>query len=267
VHDGSILVGLVAAGPKKVGRIGMEASDSGIGEHSNDWLDRTLAAFTAHREKDTARAARLWQHAGDLVGTFAATDPRRAAACNNAGYGHLLAGKLDEAISLLQKAAMQWRLAEKWIEDAELPFLGRGSAFHFALASRNADALTRVGRHKYMTLARGAAAVTNAVLRRALRHNQRQGTFDAGTQRDIEALEAAFGVDCAEALPLKTATSNDTARPAQKSRFLMDRWPAIARQTRAELRPLVDAVYLTAGLNQPALESSAMLNTSSPNSL
>jgi hypothetical protein len=257
------LVGLVAAGPKKVGRIGMEASDSGIGEHSNDWLDRTLAAFTAHREKDKARAARLWQHAGDLVGTFAATDPRRAAACNNAGYGHLLTGKLDEATSLLQKAAMQWRLAETWIEDAELPFLGRGSAFHFALASRNADALTRVGRHKYITLARGAAAVTNAVLRRAMRQNQRQGMSSAEAQRDVEALEAAFGVGCAEAMPLKTATSNDAAQPAQKPRFLIDRWPAIAQQTRVELRPLIDAVYLTAGLNQSAFDSSSVPKTSS----
>jgi hypothetical protein len=110
-----------------------------------------------------------------------------------------------------------------------------------------------------MTLARGAAAVTNAVLRRALRHDQRQGTFDAGTRQDVEALEAAFGVGCAEALPLKTVTSNNTA---QKPRFLIDRWPAIAQQTRAELRPLIDAVYLTAGLNQPALDSSAMLNAS-----
>jgi hypothetical protein len=242
----------------------MKAADNGIDEHSSDWLDRTVAAFVAHSEKDMARAARLWQHAGDLAGAFAVADPRRAAACNNAGYGHLLAGKLDEATGLLQKAAMQWRLAEKWIEDAELPFLGRGSAFHFALASRHADALTRVGRHKYMTLARGAAAITNAVLRRAIRHDQRQATFDAGIQRDVEALEAAFGVDCAEALPLKTATSNDTVvQPAQEPRFLIDRWPAIAQQTRAELRPLIDAVYLTAGLNQFALDSGAIPKTSS----
>jgi hypothetical protein len=237
----------------------MEASDTGIGERSNDWLDRTLAAFMAHREKDTALAARLWQHASDMVGTFPANDPRRAAASNNAGYGHLLAGKLDEATSLLQKAAMQWRLAEKWIEDAELPFLGRGSAFHFALASRHAGALTRVGQHKYITLARGAAAVTNAVLRRAKPHDQRQETFGAEAQQDVEALEAAFGVDCAEALLLKTTILNDAAaRPAQMQRFLIDRWSAIARQTRAELRPLIDAVYLTAGLNQPALDSSAV---------
>jgi hypothetical protein len=60
-----------------------------------------------------------------------------------------------------------------------------------------------------------------------------------------------LGIDCAEALLLKHESSESNATlPSDELRFLHDRWPAVARQTRSEMRPFVDAAYLTAGLHR-----------------
>jgi hypothetical protein len=219
------------------------------GECSNDWLDCTLAAFAASREQDLVREVRLWRQAGELALSFAGDDPRRAAAYNNAGYGCLIAGERDEAASLLHKAKTHWHLAERWIEATEIPLVGHGTASHLTLASRHTDALVRIGRDKYLAIVRGGAAVTSALTRRLIGDAGRADVTEA-IRHDISALKAAFGIDCAEAMRLKTAASECAPPSARKRRILFDRWPAMARRTRPEMRPLIDAVYLTAGLHQ-----------------
>ena len=164
----------------------------------------------------------------------------------------MLAGEHREAVGFLENAAAHWRLAERWIEVAEVPLAGAGTAFHLSLASRHGETLTRIRRDKYIGICRGAAAITNAVARRLVPSHKISELDGADVQEDITALEFAFGIDCAEALLLKHEASerNATLR-TDELRFLHDRWPAVARQTRSEMRPFVDAAYLTAGLHRP----------------
>ena len=218
-------------------------------DHSNNWLACTLAAFAAGQELESARSARLWRQSSAFVLSFAENDPRRAAAYSNAGFGCLLEGKYNDAAGFLKNAAAHWRLAERWIEVSEIPLAG-GTTFHLSLASRHGETLTRIRRDKYLGICRGAAAITNAVARRLGASNKNSDTDGAAVREDIKALESAFGIDCAEALLLKhTASQRRTALRKGKLRFLHDRWRAVASQTRSEMRPLVDAAYLTAGLH------------------
>ena len=217
---------------------------------SNNWLACTLAAFAAGRELESAQSARLWRQSSYFVLPFAENDPRRAAAYSNAGFGCLLEEKYNHAVGFLQNAAAHWRLAERWIELSEIPLAG-GTAFHLSLASRHGETLTRIRRDKYLGICRGAAAITNAVARRLGASNKNSHTDGAAAQEDIKTLESAFGIDCAEALLLKhTASQHRIALLKGKLRFLHDRWRSVASQTRSEMRPLVDAVYLTAGLHR-----------------
>jgi len=210
-----------------------------------------LAAFAAERERELARSVGLWRQSADFVLSFADSDPRRAAAYSNAGFGCLLAGEHREAENFLQNAAANWRLAERRIEVAEVPLAGAGTAFHLSLASRHGETLTRIRRDKYIGICRGAAAITNAVARRLVQSHNISELNGADVQEDITALVSAFGIDCAEALLLKHESSeSDATLPSDELRFLHDRWPAVARQTRSEMRPFVDAAYLTAGLHR-----------------
>ena len=172
-------------------------------ERSNDWLSCTLAAFAADRERELARSVGLWRQSSDFVLSFADSDPRRATAYSNAGFGCLLAGQHREAAGFLENAAAHWRLAERWIEVAEIPLAGAGSAFHLSLASRHGETLTRIRRGKYIGICRGAAAITNAVARRLVSSHKISELNGTDVQDDITALESAFGIDCAEALLLK----------------------------------------------------------------
>jgi hypothetical protein len=220
-------------------------------ERSNDWLACTLAAFAADRERELARSVGLWRQSSDFVFSFPDSDPRRAAAFSNAGLACLLSGQYEEAAGFLENAAAHWRLAVSGIEVAEIPLAGAGSAFHLSLASRHGETLTRIRRDTYIGICRGAAAITNAVARRLGSNNRISKLNEADVQDDITALESAFGIDCAEALLLKhTASKGATALRVDELRFLYDRWPGVARQTRSEIRPFVDAAYLTAGLHR-----------------
>jgi hypothetical protein len=172
------------------------------------------------------------------------------AAYSNAGFGCLLEEKYNDAAGILQNAAAHWRLAERWIEVSEIPLVG-GTTFHLSLASRHGETLTRIRRDKYLGICRGAAAITNAVARRLGASNKNSDTDGAAAQEDIKTLESAFGIDCAEALLLKhTASQHRIALRKGKLRFLHDRWRSVASQTRSEMRLLVDAAYLTAGLHR-----------------
>ena len=161
-------------------------------EHSNDWLSCTLAAFAAERERELARSVGLWRQSADFVLSFADSDPRRAAAYSNAGFGCLLAGEHREAESFLQNAAAHWRLAERCIEVAEVPLAGAGTAFHLSLASRHGETLTRIRRDKYIGICRGAAAITNAVARRLVQSHKISESDGADIQEDITALRICF---------------------------------------------------------------------------
>lgn len=218
--------------------------------HSNNWLGCTLAAFEANRESEQARSACLLRQSSNFVLSFTENDPRRAAAYSNAGFGCFLVGRYGEAAGFLENAAAHWRLAERWIEVSEIPLTG-GAVAHLPLASRHVETLTCIRRDKYIGICRGAAAITNAVARRLAARNKVSAFNEAGVQEDITALEAAFGIDCAEALILKhPALRHHAALRKGKLRFLQDRWRAVACQTRPEIRPLVDAAYLTAGLHR-----------------
>ena len=123
----------------------------------------------------------------------------------------MLAGQHREAASFLENAAAHWRLAERWIEVAEVPLAGAGTAFHLSLASRHGETLTRIRRDNYIGICRGAAAITNAVARRLVSSHKISELNGTDVQDDITALESAFGIDCAEALLLKHEASESNA--------------------------------------------------------
>lgn len=208
------------------------------------WLSCTLSALKAVEDARYDAAKLCWQDAYASARRLPTADPRRAAALNNLGLGELATGHRQQAIETLSAARNQWRIVEAWVQRMDIPFTAGSSMFHFLLAANHPDAVAHLRRKKYLTLCAGAAAMTDAI------YDQANGnSFEPErTQKRIEAIQAAFGGDAAEARSLAELAS--LALPAKRTaefQSVEERWQSMTRNTVVEMRPLVDAAYLTVG--------------------
>ena len=221
----------------------LTASMSGFG---NRWLMSTLSASSAAKTSRAHLAPLLWQKAHAFSLQLSETDPRRAAALHNAGFAQLMLGDRQASRELFGAARQQWQSAEAWLRSADVPLAGHSSSFHLLLASKNSEALLRLRLGTYLRLCYGAASITAAVSQYFATHeNSREDTT-----KHICALRDAFGDDCAEARALELLESCETPDFSQITQPGLDeRWRGFFRNTSVEIRPLLDAVYLTAGLH------------------
>lgn len=209
------------------------------------WLSCTLSALRAVEESRYDAATPFWRDACASAARLSSDDPRRAAALHNLGLGQFIAGHRQHAIATLSAAQDQWRVVEAWVQQIDIPFTAGSSMFHFLLAANHPDAVAKLRRKKYLTLCAGAAAITNAAYDQA---SGRTAESDRA-QKHIQAIQAAFGEGAVEARSLaKFASLLPSVKQATKIQSMEERWRSMSRNTVIEMRPLVDAAYLTVGL-------------------
>jgi hypothetical protein len=221
----------------------LTASISGF---ENRWLASTLSAASAAKTSRAHLAPLLWQKAHAFSLQLSANDPRRAAALHNAGFAHLILGDRQTSLELFSAAHQQWQSAEAWLRSTDVPLAGHSSSFHLLLASKNSEALLRLRHGTYLRLCDGAASITTAISQYfTTNENSRNDTT-----KHIRALRDAFGDDCAEARTLELLESCEAPDFSEITQPSLDeRWRGLFRNTPVEIRPLLDAVYLTAGLH------------------
>lgn len=206
------------------------------------WLSLSLLALKALGESRYDNARSLWLKAYACANQLPADDPRRAAALNNVGFGDFIVGRAEQAATALGAAREAWRNVEAWVHKMELPSASSSSMFHFLLAAKHPETVAKLRKAKFLTLCAGAAAITKANLDRA------DARASADAQTHVSEIRAAFGEDAAEARAIaEDATQTPPPEQGVKVQSVEDRWLSIARNTAVEIRPLVDAVYLTAG--------------------
>lgn len=209
------------------------------------WLACTVAGLRAVEEARFDEAASFWRDGSAFANHLADVDPRRAAALNNLGLGELLAGCRDEAIAALRAAQYRWQQVETWVQEVDIPSTASSSMFHFLLAANHPDVLTRLRRKKYLTLCAGAAAITDSIYDQARDDNAESDR----TQIQTQAIQAAFGEEAAETRTLvHLAGSGSPAKRARIIKNTEEQWRSVSKNTVVEMRPLIDAAYLTVGL-------------------
>lgn len=215
------------------------------------WLSCTLSALKAVEESKYDDAASFWRDAYASADHLTSDDPRRAAALNNLGLSEFIAGHRQHAIAALSAAQDQWRIVEAWVQQVDIPFTAGSSMFHFLLAANHPDAVAKLRRKKYLTLCAGAAAITSA----AYDHASGNTSEPDRAHKHIRAIQAAFGEDAAEARSLAAfASLPSPAKQAPDIQSVEERWRSVSRNTVVEMRPLVDAAYLTVGLRPEYLK-------------
>jgi hypothetical protein len=213
---------------------------------ANRWLPCTLSASYAAKTSRIHLAPLFWQKAYAFSLQLPADDPRRASALHNAGFAHLIRGDRQTSLELFGGARRQWQRAEAWVRSADIPLTGHSSSFHMLLAAKNSEALLRLRRETYLKLCNGAASITEALSQ----HLESDANSHDDAPKHVRALRDAFGDECPEARALELLASRlapDSLPITQPS--LDDRWRGLFRSTPTEIRPLIDAVYLTAGLH------------------
>lgn len=215
------------------------------------WLSCTLAALRAIEDSRFDDAASLWRDACTFADRLPHDDARRAAALSNLGLSEFIAGRREQAIAALAAAQNHWQGVETWVEQVDIPSTASSSMFHFLLAANHPDVITRLRRKKYLTICAGAAAMTESI------HDQARGSnvgFDR-IQSQAQSIRCAFGEDAIEA---QTLDALATHRPVEKRSRLRnraeERWRSVSNNTVVEMRPLVDAAYLTIGLTPELLD-------------
>ena len=190
------------------------------------WLSSTLSALRAIAQSRYDDATSLWRDACAFADRLPNNDPRRAAALSNLGLSQFIAGDREQAVAALGAARDHWQIVEAWVQQVDIPSTASSSMFHFLLAANHPDALAQLRRKKYLTLCTGAAAITDSIYDYA-----REGTAEPDRMRKhIQSIQAAFGEDATEAKSVE------------------ERWRSVSKNTVVEMRPLVDAAYLTVGL-------------------
>jgi hypothetical protein len=215
------------------------------------WLSCTLSALRATEESRYDAARLFWRDACAFADRLPNNDPRRAAALNNLGLSQFAAGYRQHAIAVLSAARNHWQIVEAWVQQVDIPSTASSSMFHFLLAANHPDALARLRRKKYLTLCAGAAAITDAIYDQAT-----GGTSEPDrTQKHIQSIQAAFGEDAAEAQALVTlAAPPSPVKHGCTILSMEERWRSVSKNTVVEMRPLVDAAYLTVGLTSEYLD-------------
>jgi hypothetical protein len=212
------------------------------------WLAFTLDALRAAKASKLLSAAQLWERANGAASAFAAHDPRRAAALHNLALSEIIAARKSNALTTLAAAQRQWQAAQQWTSELDLPLSGRSTTFHLLLAAGNSEALLHLRREKYLNICVGAASITKSIVRYIGSKGDANNAL-TDLENDAEALQLAFG-KCAEAQSLKSmATPRPIQIGAAEGHYLDERWHAVSENTQIEMRPLIDAAYLMAGLH------------------
>lgn len=209
------------------------------------WLACTLAGLRAVEEARIDEAASFWRDSCAFADHLSDEDPRRAAARSNLGLGELIAGRHTQAIAALSAARTQWRNVEAWIQRVDIPSTASSSMFHFLLAANHPDVLTGLRRKKYLTLCAGAAALTDSIYDQVCADSAEP---DHALLR-AQTIQAAFGEDATGTRVLVDLTGGSL--PARRVRIVKSteaQWRSVAKNTVVEMRPLIDAAYLTVGL-------------------
>jgi hypothetical protein len=215
------------------------------------WLSCTLAGVRAIEDARFDEAALFWRDSCAFADHFVDDDPRRAAALNNLGLIEFIAGHRDQAISALSTARDQWQKVETWVQQVDIPSSASSSMFHFLLAANHPDVLQRLRREKYLTICSGAAAITEAIYDQARGNNAEPNRV----QKHAEAIQAAFGEDAAEAhTRVALAAPPSPEKRARVVKSAEEQWRSVSKNTVVEMRPLIDAAYLTIALKAEYLD-------------
>ena len=213
------------------------------------WLSCTLAGVRAIEDARFDEAALFWRDSCAFADHLPDDDPRRAAALNNLGLIEFIAGHRDQAMSALSTARDHWQKVETWVRQVDIPSSASSSMFHFLLAANHPDVLTRLRREKHLTICAGAAAITEAIYDQARGHNAEPDRV----QKHAEAIQAAFGEDAAEAhtrvaLAARLSPEKPPEKRARIVKSAEEQWRSVSKNTVVEMRPLIDAAYLTIAL-------------------
>src|SRR6185312_16149943 len=142
----------------------------------------------------------------------------------------------------------QWQAAQQWTSELDLPLSGRSTTFHLLLAAGNSEALLRIRREKYLNICAGAASITKSIIHYVDSKGDEIYPL-IELENYAEALQLAFG-KCAETQSLKNmAAPQPIQTGGVEEHYLDERWHAVSENTQVEIRPLVDAAYLMAGLH------------------
>lgn len=215
----------------------------------DSWQLCTVAGFRAANFGQRMEAAGYWFEATQFTAEFARADPRRATAAHNAAVASLIEQRYENALGYFSTARDLWLAAPSWIEAIDIPLAGRGSIFHFQLASKHCDALVIARRQRYVTLCRGAASITN-LLTQLTQSWMRVAAFnDTSFDTALSALGAAFGEACPEFQLMSQVRNGSGPFQIVPNQSLFDRWERDAAQPHDQSRELFAAIYLTAGLH------------------
>lgn len=217
---------------------------------TSDWERCTRDGFASwpHGRRDTA--ATYWLKARDAASVFADSDPRRAAAFNNAALALSMLGQINEAREHFETAQSVWIAALNALELFEPPLTGRGSVFHIRLAARHAKAFEDVHRQTLKTLLHGAQALTDYNLHMTTARDVQNLAVTALFSPWIAAVEKAFGVESAEAAAITLAARGPSLEhePDQtgRRRFMFERWRDDQTTASQDLLAILAAAHLTA---------------------
>jgi hypothetical protein len=161
---------------------------------AREWLNLTRAGLEALAQADQREAAALWVRAAAVASRSDISQPRRAAAQNNAGVSHLICSQGHEARRAFFRARRHWANARSGLR-AEPPLAGAGSSvFHLQLTMHHHDAFAGLQRRRSERHCRAAHGIV--VLNACQAAGARPG------KHDLDALAGhladAFGPRCAE---------------------------------------------------------------------
>lgn len=221
------------------------------------WDEMTSGAFALLMAGSVSEAAIALRDANAAAANWPTDDPRHATAANNNGLACLLVGDFETAARLFTQAGQLWSGLYSAISEMEIPIAGRASVFHLMLASKHADAMTKIRKGRLRDLHAAAAAISSVNLLVAERRLS-DPTPSGGVLDDaIDKIRRAFGETASEikelrilkaklsgAEPLLTGPKHEGGRLWAKP--ITARWPSVANAAWPPHRDLLAAIHLNA---------------------
>jgi hypothetical protein len=161
---------------------------------ASEWLNLTKAGLEALAQGDQREAAALWFRAATVARRSDISEPRQAAAQNNAGVSHLICSRGHEARRAFCRARRHWASARSSLR-TEPPLAGAASSvFHLQLTMHHHDAFAGLQRRRSECHCRAGHGIV--VLNACQAAGARPG------KHDLDALAGdladAFGPRCVE---------------------------------------------------------------------
>lgn len=223
------------------------------------WERMTLLGLQSFARGRAQEAAEHWRDALHAANGFGGTDPRGAAAFNNAAVGLIGLDRLDDAVNALNTARQRWQSTLESIAAIDPPLTGRGSIFHIRLAARHGETFADVHRQTLRVLVQGARALSAFNLMIASGQRLIEGDRAAEVNSLVREAEMAFGTQCAEVQSMTDALRGAlrTAGATERQRPLHERWRAGTwKNSQPDIRALLAATHLTALADRNAAASS-----------